>query len=347
MVVEATLAALDDAKISAADVDAALYSHVFFQGASPGEVFLRETGISGVPILNVENACASGSSAIWQAFSMIRTGVADVVVVVGSERVAKGPVASTADDDPERLLGADHMMATYALRADEYIRAHGAPIEALANVAVKASVNRAANPASQYNEVYTVDDVLDSRVIASPLTLLQCCPTSEGAAAVVLTSDASTSDHDLVEILWAELTTDVEEPRPIHNMSGVRRAAASVWERTGLAPSDVDIVQVHDASTIGELLRLEALGLYEPGGAWRATLAGDTAVSGALPVNTDGGLLGVGHPFGATGIRQLIESVRQIQGRASGLQVESPEIGLMQCSGAGGVSTLIAVAGVA
>jgi acetyl-CoA acetyltransferase len=342
LVAHAARAALSDAELDFTEIDLAYYSHVYGQGPAPAGRFLpAQLGMTGLPVLSVENACSSGLAALWQGYWMIATGAVRTVLLVGAERVPKGPVTIAVEGDPSRLLGDDHMMANYALRARDYMTHHGAPPEALAQVAVKARANAVANEFSHIRQCVSVEDVLGARMIADPLTLLQCCPTSEGAAAAVLrAADGSPSNP---RIRGVSLRTDRYQQRGVHNLDGTATAAREAFEMAGSSASSIDFAQVHDAATIGELLRVEALGLFAAGSAWRATLDGTTAISGRLPVNTDGGLLAMGHPFGATGIRQVHETVLQLRGRAGTRQVAGARTGVVQCAGAGGVSAVAVI----
>jgi benzoylsuccinyl-CoA thiolase BbsB subunit len=347
----AILDALGDADVPFKDVQAAYYGHVYPEGTTPGQSILRDLGMTGIPILNVENACASGSSAVWQAFNMIAQGVYDVVLAFGAEKVPKGPVSVTPQDSADRHLGTDHMMAEYALRMTRYMHDYGAPMEAIAQVSVKAHENSVHNPNAQFQKVFSLEEVLGSRMIADPLNLFQCCPTSEGAAAAVLVSgdvlDRYGSSGRAVRIRGASLRTTPYQA--VHDATGTTDrepegtalAARDVYEASGLGPEDVDIAQVHDAATIGELEHLEFAGLFAPGEAWVATQEGRTGLRGSLPVNTDGGLQAMGHPFGASGIRMLHELTTQIRGAAGTRQVDRARVGLAQCTGSGGVNTVI------
>jgi acetyl-CoA acetyltransferase len=340
----ATRAALADAGLDFTEIDLVYYSHVYDQGPAPAGRFLPSRfGLTGVPVLSVENACASGITGIWQAFWMIATGAVRTVLVAGAERVPRGPVTIAPEGEPSRLIGDDHMMASYAMRARDYVTRHTAPVEALAQVTVKSRANAAANEFSHLCEQVTVDEVLASRMIADPLTLLQCCPTSEGAAAAVLRAADPGPGGDTPRLRGVSLRTDRYKPRAVHNLDGTATAARAALDMAGCTEDGIDLAQVHDAATIGELLRVEAMGLFAPGSAWKATLDGETAVGGRLPVNTDGGLLSMGHPFGATGIRQLHETVIQLRGRAGGRQVGNARTGLIQCAGAGGVSAVAVI----
>ena len=346
---EAVVESLKDAAVRWTDVQVAYFGHVYYQGMSLGEATLRELGLTGVPIINVENACSSGSTAFWQAYWGIATGLYDVALAFGAEKVPRGPVTVTAEDSPDRWIGADHMMAGYALRARRYMEEYGAPIEAIAQVSVKAHHNASLNPHAQYNKTFTLVEVLESRPIADPLTLYQCCPTSEGASAAVLCAGEAVkryAPHNgrWVTVAGASLTSGTYTPRgsdhPAMNPYRGEEAAQQAYDMAGLGPEDIDVVQVHDAATIGEIQQLEALGIVPKGQGWTASLAGRTEIGGDIPTNTDGGLLAMGHPFGASGIRMIHEIVTQLRGEAGPRQVKDPKVGLAHCSGAGDVSTV-------
>ncbi len=345
----AVVEALKDGGVRWRDIPVAYFGHVYYQGMSVGETALAGLGLTGIPIINVENACSSGSTAFWQAYWGITAGVYDLALAFGAEKVPSGPVTVTAADSPERYIGGDHMMAGYALRMRRYMEETGAPAEALAQVAVKARRNATLNPYAHRKETYTVAEVLASRPIADPLTLYQCCPTSEGSAAAVLCARDALSRYGLapsraISVVAATLTSGAYNGRGSdHSAFSPYRtepAARAAYEMSGLGPEDVDLSQVHDASTIGELQQIEALQLAPRGEAWRATLEGRTALTGDIPVNTDGGLLAMGHPFGATGIRMVHETVTQLRGEAGLRQVPKARVGLAQCSGAGDVTTV-------
>ena len=344
MVQEAVEVALDDAGVNFADVEIAYYCNVYYQGAAPGQRFLDTFGLTGIPILNVENACSSGPTGIWQAYWAVATGQVDCALVVGSERVPRGPVAATTEDDPQRFIGDDHMMALYALRMREYMTTYNAPMDAIAQVAVKAHRNAALNPYAHYQKVLTLAEVLESRMIADPLTLYQCCPTSEGAAATILIAEEAArpqpGGRPRVCLRGAALKTERYSPGLI-DPNAVEAAAQEAYGQAGVGPTDIDVVQVHDAATIGEIFRLEALGLVPKGQAWIATREGRTEITGDLPVNTDGGLQAMGHPFGASGIRMLHEIVTQLRGEAGPRQARRARTGLVQCSGAWRICTVL------
>ncbi|MBM3942439.1 MAG: thiolase family protein [SAR202 cluster bacterium] len=350
---DAVVAALGDCGVPWKDIQAAWFGHVYYHGMSVGETALAPLGLTGIPIINVENACSSGSTAFWQAYWSIASGLYDLALAFGAEKVPSGPVTVTAADSPDRYIGGDHMMAGYALRAQRYLAETGAPLAALGQVAVKARQNAALNPYAHRKDTYTLEEVLNSRLVADPLTLFQCCPTSEGAAAAVLCARECLGQYRLdgrraVRVAAAALTSGRYNGKGSdHSAFSPYRtepAALQAYEMAGLGPEDVDLVQVHDAATIGELQQLEALHLLPVGEAWRASLEGRTALAGDIPCNTDGGLLAMGHPFGATGIRMVHETVTQLRGEAGPRQVPDARAGVAQCSGAGDVTTVIILA---
>ena len=349
LALDAVVVALKDAGVQWKDIPVAYFGHVYYQGMSVGETALAKLGLTGIPIINVENACSSGSTAFWQAYWGITTGLYDLVLAFGAEKVPRGPVTVTAEDSPDRYIGADHMMAGYGLRMRRYMEETGAPPAALAQVAVKARQNAALNPYAHRKQTYTLEQVLQSRPIADPLTLYQCCPTSEGAAAAILCAGDALDRYGIdksrcVKVAGAVLSSGTYNSRGSdHSAFSPYRtepAALDAYEMSGLGPEDVDLVQVHDAATIGELQQLEALNLVPFGEAWVATQEGRTGLSGSIPTNTDGGLLAMGHPFGATGIRMIHETVTQLRREAGARQVPDAKVGLAQCSGAGDVTTV-------
>jgi acetyl-CoA acetyltransferase len=339
----AVLEALNDAGVGYKDIQAAYFGHVYYEGMSMGEIVLGQLGLTGIPVINVENACSSGSTGLWLAFWAVATGQFDIVLAFGSEKVPRGPVTTTSSDSPERLIGADFMMASYAQMMRRYMSEYGAPVEAFAQVSVKAHKNASMNPYAHHKKVFTLEDVLNSRMISDPLTLFQCCPTSEGGSAAIIcareVADKYVKDPDrLVTIAGAGLRTS--KFGGSDEDDAIASAGREAYEISGVGPQDVDVVQVHDAGTSGELLGIESLKLVDKGQAWKLEMSGDTEIDGSLPVNTDGGLQGMGHPFGATGIRMIHELVTQLNGEAGDRQVKKANIGLAQCSGAGGIATV-------
>ncbi len=343
---DAVLEALEDSGAGYRDIQAAYFGHVYYHGMSVGEVVLQNLGLTGIPVTNVENACSSGSTGLWQAFWAVANGMYDVALAFGAEKVPRGPVSVTAEYSPERMIGADHMMATYALQARRYMEDYGAPVEAFAHVSVRCHKNAAMNPYAHHKKAFTMEEVLESRMITEPLTLYQCCPTSEGASAAVIcakeVADKYMKDKKrVVTIAGAALRTTMSAGIGGPGSTDVTTLTAKeAYEIAGLGPEDMDIVQVHDAATNASISQIESMGLVERGKGWQLELDGGTEIDGKLPVNTDGGLQGMGHPFGATGIRMVHEIVTQLRGEAGERQVKNPKVGIAQCSGAGGVCTV-------
>ena len=346
---EAVVSALQDAGVSWKEIPVAYFGHVYYHGMSVGETALAKLGLTGIPIINVENACSSGSTAFWQAYWGVSTGLYDLALAFGAEKVPRGPVTVTADESPDRYIGGDHMMAGYALRMRRYMEETGAPATAFAQVSVKARQNAALNPYAHRKDTYSLEEVLQSRLIADPLTLYQCCPTSEGAAAAVICASDALDHYGIDKIRSVKVAAAILRSGSFNGRGSdhsafspyrTEPAARAAYEMSGIGPEDVDMVQLHDAATIGEIQQLEALQLVPWGEAWQATLDGQTALNGSIPTNTDGGLLAMGHPFGATGIRMIHETVTQLRSEAGPRQVANCRVGLAQCSGAGDVTTV-------
>ena len=336
LALDSVTAALADARVDWQDIPVAYFGHVYYQGMSLGESALGKLGLTGIPIINVENACSSGSTAFWQAYWGIATGMYDLALAFGAEKVPSGPVTVTAEDSPERYIGGDHMMAGYALRMRRYMEETGAPATALAQVAVKARQNAALNPYAHRKETYSVEDVLGSRLIADPLTLYQCCPTSEGAAAAVLcASDAldrfGIDKQRCVRVAAAVLRSgNYNGKGSDHSAFSPYRtepAALEAYEMSGLGPEDMDFVQVHDAATIGELQQIEALHITPFGEAWQATELGRTALTGDIRGEHRRWAFGHGAPFRSIGHPNDPRNRHPAQGRSGSTATEQSQSG--------------------
>jgi acetyl-CoA acyltransferase len=345
---EAVADALSDAGAAPDHVEAAYFANaaagsITGQEMITGQAALRHTGVLGVPLINVENACASGSSAFHLAWMTVASGRADVVLAVGAEKLTHADKARTfrvfdGAVDLEELndIGSEdgnrsRFMGLYASMARDYMRRSGATEGDFAAVAAKAHGNGSLNPLAQYRKPVTVDEVLSSRVIADPLTLLMCSPIGDGAAALVLASEAG------VRSLEAEpvrvLSTVVLSARDGAEEPVVSRAAKVAYAEGNVGPGDVDVVELHDAAAPAELTVTEELGLAEPLGGAALLRSGATAIGGQLPVNPSGGLLSKGHPIGATGCAQIVEVVDQLRGRCGPRQVAGANVGLAENGG--------------
>jgi len=333
--------AVIDSGAPASSIQAA-YCGTLYGGQAAGQRVLAGLGMTGVPILNVENACSSGSSAVREAYIAVAAGVYDVALAFGFDQLSAfgGGAIPLGFPDPEVDQGVI-MPAVYAMRAQRHMADHGTTREQLAAVAVKNRRHAQHNPTAQFRDPITVDEVLGSRAISDPLTLLQCCPTGDGAAAVVLAADDVASRYSAtpVRIRAAVLQSGVHstDPRDMALSTLTVSAAALAYETAGLGADELDVIELHDAFTIGELMYYEALGLCPPGEGGRLIDSGATRIGGKHPVNPSGGLLSKGHPVGATGAAQIVEVVNQLRGRCGARQVDGAQIGLAHATG-GGVS---------
>jgi acetyl-CoA acetyltransferase/uncharacterized OB-fold protein len=331
---DAVLAALDDAGIAPADVGALIVGSAFLPAAE-GQRTLRHLPFGDIPVVNVENACASGTTALLEAVMRLRAGVAGPVVAVGVDAPlsAGGGLIPLADDDP--LAGAGVTLpALYALIGDHYLHRAGAGPEALAEVVVRSRGAAAANDRAFLRAPTTREEVLASRPIADPITLFECSANADGAAAVVVVADPPRGRRDrVVEILSLELAAGLTKdrfsaPAPATRL-GERACAAA-----GVAPEEVDVVELHDAFAPAALTSLESLGLAGEGTAARRLLAGEFAGGDTGPaLNPSGGLLSRGHPPGATGLAQVHELVTQLRGEAGPRQVAGARTGMLHNQG--------------
>ena len=335
---DAVLAAIHDAGIEPRQIEAAYCGHVF-QGMAMGQRVLAHIGLAGIPLTNVENVCSSGAAAIREASLAIRAGEHGIVLAFGTEHLtSRFRGALTPDpDDVEAAVGLT-MPGIYALRARRYFEDYGVSREQLALVPVKNKGNAALNPFAQFQEPVTVEQVLESRPIAEPLNLLDCSPVTDGAAAAILASAEAVrrlGKRSAIRLAASALRTGTvdPEPTPMTFEPLTDATAQDAYERAGIAPEDVNLAEVHDCFSIAEALRVEGLGLFPVGEYLTAVERGDASIGGRLPVNPSGGLLGKGHPLGATGVAQVVELVRQLRGEAGERQVEGAKVGLAHCRG--------------
>src|SRR3990172_3869802 len=298
------LEALEDAGVARERGPAASCGSVF-GGSGIGQKVLKGIGMSGIPILNVENACSSGSSAFREAWLAVASGMHDVTLAFGTEKLtALGGGAYPLSDDIEADQGV-LMPAVYAMRARRHMAEYGTTIEQLAKIAVKNHRNSVHNPRAQYRREYTLEEVLNSRMIADPLTLLHCCPNSDGAAAVVVAAtEVGERFHGKpVKVRASVLQSGLfkNDFRDMTKSDLSYRAAAAAYEMAGLGPEDVDVAEVHDAFTIGELMYYEALGFCAPGDGGRLIDEGATEIGGGVPGKPGGGAVFPGGPGGGRG----------------------------------------------
>lgn len=309
-----------------------------------GQVALQDTGLLGAPIVNVENACASSSTAFQLATVAVAAGAADVALVVGAEKLTHPDKAKTfgvfntaLDIDRYGLSDGQAsksvFMDVYAQMSRDYMARSGATREDFAAIAVKSHANGALNPNAQYQDPLTPEEVLASREISDPLTLLMCSPIGDGAAALVVASREGLArlDADPVRVRAAVLRSGrLDEDQAD---GPVVRAAQAAYTQAGLQPGDVDVVEMHDAAAPAELFVSEEIGVAEHNQGPALLRAGETSLGGRVPINPSGGLLSRGHPVGATGCAQLVELTDQLRGRCGARQVKGAEVALAENAG--------------
>ena len=366
---EAVTAALRDAGCEAADLQCAYFSnacqgHMQGQQLIRGEIALREIGIQGIPVTNVENACASGSTALHGVMQFLRAGMGDVALAVGVDKMFStdrelmfsvfdsGWDVETVEANRAKLLALGEgvevpegttstrpysaMMDVYAAWARFHMRRFGTTREQIAAVAAKNHQHSAHNPLSQYRNPYTVDEVLAAPPITYPLTLPMCAPVSDGAAAAVLVTERALSRFDrrrAVKLLASVLATGSDRrPEEVEKHIG-HRAALKAYEIASVGPNDMDVAEVHDATAMGEIVQIENLGFCAFGEGGPTSASGDTRIGGRIPVNPSGGLESKGHPIGATGLGQVYELATQLRGEAGARQVEGARLAIAENGG--------------
>lgn len=330
--------ALADAGITIADVQA-FYCGNALGGMLPGQRTLREMHTRGGAVYNIDNACSSGATALNLALQALEAGQYETVVVFGMDHLSSlggGPLQLNQRDWNNRR--GMIMPALYAMRAARYLHDHGASLATLADVSVKNRQHGALNPIAKFSRLATREEILASRPVAEPLTLLQCCPAVvDGAAALVLSTKPSRGVAKPVRVRASVVQSGLFETSPVDMTEAeiTARAGRLAYEQAGIGPGDLSLMEVHDAFTISELLYYEALGLCDRGGAADLLASGATTLGGRVPVNPSGGLLAKGHPPGATGVAQIVEVCEQLQGRAGARQVQGARVGLTQVTGGG------------
>lgn len=346
LVQEAVNLALRDAQLDLARLDVAYFANavagsITGQEMVAGQVSLRPLGIDRIPVVNVENACASASTAFHLAWQAIASGFADVALAVGAEkmthpdkRVSFRSIGGAVDVEAGVVAvddGRSPLMDVYASEAVAYMEASGATVEDFAAVVVKNQHNGGLNPLAQYGSDLTVEQVLSAREVVWPLTLHMCSPISDGAAAAILVSSKLThGSKRAVRIAGSAMASGVD---PSAGVKSPTVAARKAYEQAGVGPSDISCAEVHDAAASAELLLYEQLDFVGPGDGPALIRKRITSLDGHLPVNTSGGLLSRGHPIGATGLGQLHELVLQLRGEAGQRQVEGARVALAQNSG--------------
>ena len=356
---EAARDALADAELSPASIQALYYGnvvggeteHQLHTGPQAASVL----GIPTVPTTRFETACASSHAAFRHAVMEIAAGVSDVVLVGGAERVLNVATAEAteyfayaSDATWEQPLGLT-FPGVFALVARAHMAQYGTTEEQMAAVAVKNHRHGALNPKAQFQKEITLEQVMRSAYVADPLKLYDCCPFTDGGAAVVLASEEVARRRPrAVWVLGSAAASDtmlMHEKKDLARVPTTERAAAAAYRQAGVGPADVDVVELHDCFTIAEIVATEGLGLFEPGAGGLAAEKGWTSLGGKLPVNPSGGLKAKGHPIGATGAAQIAEITTQLRGEAGPRQVDGARIGLAHTLGGNLATVLVSLFG--
>jgi acetyl-CoA acetyltransferase len=345
-------AAMAEAGIARGDFQAA-FCATAYGGVAAGHRVLASLGLTGVPIVDVEAGCASGGAALALGASAIRSGEADTVLVVGIEKMPRGMIRSSFFPPWMEAAGLAATPAYFALRAQRLLADQGLDTSDLAEVVVKNRAHGVHNPDAMFRTAVTAEEVLASRVVCEPLHLWMLCSPNEGAAAVVLRRADLASPSD-PELLAATLRSHLpgavlDESTPLSGIVDdsivppTTLAATDAYERAGIGPGDLDVVECQDTDAARELLTWAELGLCAPGEQHRLLADGTTRVGGALPVNPSGGLLSKGEPLGASALGQVVELVRQLRGAAGPRQVDGARVGLAHTIGRGANASVVIV----
>ena len=356
LVVEAGVKAISDAGISGDRIDAGfigtMASGRLIGQEHIGGLIADYMGLNPIPITRVEGACASGGLALRQGVMAVASGMHDIVVVGGVEKMTDLGVNTVSDilggagdQEWELFLGAT-FPAIYALMARRHMIEYGTTEEMLASVAVKNHKHGAKNKYAQFQNEITIDTVLKSKMVADPLKVFDCSPITDGAAGVVLApmDIAQSFTKKPIEIIACAQASDaiaLHSRDSLSSLKATKVAGKKAFEMAKLTPKDIDFAEIHDCFTIAEIMAIEDLGFFEKGQGGPATLEGKTALGSELPVNTSGGLKACGHPVGATGIKQAVECVWQLRGQAEGRQVKDAHIGLSHNVGGSGATSVV------
>jgi sterol carrier protein 2 len=357
MAAEAGKKALADAGINYSEVEQAFCGYVYGDSTC-GQRAVYELGLTGIPVVNVNNNCSTGSSALFLARQAIEGGLAECVIAVGFEKMERGALGSKFNDRENPMGQHAQLMITeqgftqappaaqmFGGAGREYRWQHGTKRETFGKIAEKARKHAANNPYALFNQVLSLEEIMASEEVFDPLTRFQCCPPTCGAGAAILCSDEFAKKHGIsnpVYIAAQAMTTDFAssfEEKSMIKMVGydmTKAAAKKVYEEAGIGAEDVDVVELHDCFTANELLTYEGLGLCPEGGAEKFIWDADNTYGGKVVTNPSGGLLSKGHPLGATGLAQCTELVWQLRGQAEKRQVENARVALQHNLGLGG-----------
>ena len=357
LIVEAGARAIEDAGIHGRDIEAIYGANMsagrFANQEHIGALIADHMGLVPKPTVRLEAACASGGVAFREGYIAVASGAYDLVVVGGVEKMtdvlteeAASILGLAGDYEWEVFKGAT-FPTLYALMARRHMHEYGTTEEQLAMVAVKNHENAVLNPFAQFRKRITVEDVLASPVIASPLKLLDCSPLSDGAAAVVLASEEKVRELKIDTPVWIRASAQASDTLALHDrkdlttLLATRVAAEQAYKQAKVEPKDIDVAEVHDCFTIAEILAIEDLGFFKKGEGGKAVEEGQTARNAKISVNTSGGLKACGHPVGATGVKQIVELTLQLRGDAGERQVTRAELGLAHNVGGSGATCVV------
>jgi acetyl-CoA acetyltransferase len=358
---EAGQKALADAGIEYSEIEQAFLAYCYGDSTA-GQRALYELGLTGIPAINVNNNCSTGSSALYLGRKFIQGGLADCVLALGFEKMEKGSLGMKYEDRTNPMdkhftdmitrrgfAKAPPAAQVFGNAGKEYMERYGVTNETFARIGEKNHRHSVNNPYSQFQDEYTLEDILNAPMVYDPLTKLQCCPTSDGGAAAVLASERFVKAHGLedqaVEIIGQAMTTDYDSTFSGSDMSlagfdMTKAAATKVYEESGVGPEAVDVIELHDCFSANELITYEGLGLCEQGKAGDLIHSGAVTYGGQVVVNPSGGLISKGHPLGATGLAQCSELTWQLRGTAEKRQVAGASVALQHNLGLGGAAVV-------
>ena len=342
---QAALMALDDCGLTIQDMQALYCGNLGQASGMVGQRMLQEIGQTGMPVVNVSNACATGATAFREAWASVKAGLYDCVLAVGVEQMGKGLLGGAGAKvgiPKEGLLGSGTMPAVFAEAGMEHARKYGTTFEQFAKVSVKNHHHSTLNPKAMYQIETPLDEVRNAEMISYPNTKLMCSVNVDGSAAAVICSEKKARELGLmnraIKVRASVLASDPWQERDLvmpDVNSCTRKAAAEAYEMAGVGPDDINLIELHDCFATAEILHYENLGICRDGEAGRLIDEGEVALGGRIPVNVSGGLLSKGHPLGATGIANIYEVSTHLRGEAGSRQVEGAKIGLTHVIGLG------------
>lgn len=351
LIVEAGVRALEDAEIDGGQIDGMYVGNMsagqFIHQEHVASLIADHAGLVPIPCTRVEAACASGGVALRHAVIAVASGIHDVVVAGGVEKMTDtltgqttGALATAADQEWEAHVGST-FPGLYALMARRHMHDYGTTEEQMAQVAVKNHHNACLNPCAQYRKEVTVEQVLKSTPVTSPLKLLDCSPITDGGACVIVAPAERAREFTDTPIIvkgagQASDNLSIHDRPTLTSLRATIKAAEVAYKMAGVEPKDINLAEVHDCFTIAEIMAIEDLGFCKKGEGGRLTEEGETALHGRIPINTSGGLKGKGHPVGATGVAQAVEMVIQLRGEAGKRQADGAEVGLIHNVGGSG-----------